>query len=236
VFPLERRRVRSEVGVDGAFQDTNPTNARITDFRPRMSVDGKRIFCMTDHGLTLSAACPGAPDSQYNVSESIAGLRRFSRWDADGLDEKLRYGQESLAEDELYFSLVSDEGGFTCLIQKPWPHPAGQKQGEYNMLSVSPNGSFLAAGDRLYSMLTGEQFSNFATVNKEYRSGFTRDGKYWGFTMGSPSSAVRTMRTLDKNATLYKYHQHPRCRGQSLQNALPPGRAPDGGGFRDGGG
>jgi WD40 repeat protein len=107
------------------------------------------------------------------------------------------------AEDELYFSLVSDEGGFTCLIQKPWPHPAGQKQGEYNMLSVSPNGSFLAAGDRLYSMLTGEQFSNFATVNKEYRSGFTRDGKYWGFTMGSPSSAVRTMRTLDKNATLY---------------------------------
>lgn len=202
-FRLSDGRFLRKWGLDGAFQDTNPEDARITDFRPRMSVDGNRIFCMTDHGLTLLPRTPGKPIHNTTYLNQMQGFD-ISR---DGVRaawmKNLDTAKNPYAEDELCFSLASDEGGFTCLIQKPWPHPTGQKHGDYNMLSLSPNGSFLAAGDRLYSMLTGEQFSNFATVNREYRSGFTRDGKYWGFTMGSPSSAVRTMRTLDKNATLY---------------------------------
>ncbi len=202
-FRLSDGRFIRKWGVNGAFQDTNPEDARITDFRPRMSVDGNRIFCMTDHGLTLLPRAVGKPIHNTTYLNQMQGYD-ISR---DGVRaawmKNLDTAKNPYAEDEICMSLVSDEGGFTALIRKPWTHPTGQKHGDYNMLSLSPNGSFLAAGDRLYSMLTGEQFSNFATVNKEYRSGFTRDGRFWGFAMSSPSSAVRTMRTLDKNATLY---------------------------------
>ncbi len=204
-FSLKDGSFLQSWGVDGRFQDEDIVYWKTVDFRPRMTSDGSRIFCGTEHGLTLLPREMGQPihntaflNQMQGFDNSQVGSHAFYMRDMEDPNKP-----EIYLTDEMDIAIASGDGGFAHLLSKPWGHPSWKTRGDYNKLSVSPNGVFGAAGDFLFSMQTGTLYSNFATANIEYRSGFNRIGDFWGFVMESPGSAIRTMRTTDTLATLY---------------------------------
>ncbi|HNY28418.1 MAG TPA: WD40 repeat domain-containing protein, partial [Candidatus Sumerlaeota bacterium] len=205
-FSLKDGRFLQSWGLDGHFQDQDTVYWKTVDFRPRMTSDGNRIFCGTEHGLTMIPREMGQP------IHNTAFLNQMQGFDNSQVGSHAFYMRamedpqhpEIYVADEMDIAIASGEGGFAHLVGLGgWPHPDWKTRGDYNKLSVSPNGAFGAAGDFLFSMQTGALYSNFATANIEYRSGFNQSGEFWGFVMESPGSAIRTMRTTDTLATLY---------------------------------
>lgn len=153
--------------------------------KPKISLDGERIFEATDWGINVLFRTAGKPI--YRISDSL-GDKGYDI-SADGSKAVWMTPQNRLRVSSI------SEGGSTLILDRD----AGFN---YNSLTMSDAGENVIAGDRMFSAIGGGLLANYAGPDREAQSAFSADGSLWGFIIPQDHSMV-TCRTGDPNAVLY---------------------------------
>ncbi|NUN95019.1 MAG: WD40 repeat domain-containing protein [Candidatus Omnitrophica bacterium] len=155
------------------------------DARPRISMEGDRVFFMGDWGLNV---LPRALGKKILRASGIPGDRGYDI-SADG-SKVARFTHEG----RLKVDSVSDEDVVNILDRAVGVN--------YNSVTSSSAGDLAATGDRLFNTQTGYLFSNYAITDREAFSAFSPDSLLWGFTVPQDKALV-TCRVDDPGAVLY---------------------------------
>lgn len=171
---------------DGAWLGTWGPQGRFNgdyEMRPRVSGDGASIFYNTNWGMNLLSRQVG---KTIRRSPNLPGDWRFA---IDKAGSRLAWVQSG----RLRVDAVN-EGGFAQAVNTPFS--------DWNNVPVSlmPDASKVAVGDRLFSAKTGALFANSADTDGAYPSACSNDGMFWGYAL-SGNQALVTLLADDPTAT-----------------------------------
>ena len=184
--------------VDGKYERSWGIRGNIASAhsaRPRMTQPADAVFFETDAGMNLLPASAGIP---IHWSPRLTTERGF---DIAGDGSKLVW----IDGKTLRIDTASPLEGFAPLAARDIEGFREQTNGFLDRgISVSRSGRMMIAGDRLFSLPSGNLLADYAVTDGEFGSAFNFGETLWGFSWqgGAGQSSIITCRTFDPNAVL----------------------------------